>query len=40
MRKILLLAALSMLGTLTFAPAALASFGTTVGGNPPKIPEY
>ena len=40
MRKILLLALLSMLGTLTFAPAALAAFGTTVGGNPPKIPEY
>ena len=40
MRKIFLLALLSMLGTLAFAPAALAAFGNTVGGKPSPIPEY
>ncbi len=40
MRKVSLLVALSVLGTLVFASAALASFGTTVGGRPAQIPEY
>lgn len=40
MRKVSLLVALSILGTLAFASTALAAFGTTVGGHPPPIPEY